>query len=153
MLWAYRTLTKTSNGETPFSLTYGSEAVIPAEIGCPSARVLMADKEENDYELRLNLDLLEDRRELAAIREAKYKSALERYYNQRVKVCKFKVGDYVFRNNEASNTEKQGKLAPNWEGPYKIQTILGKGAYALEKLDGTLVPRSWNAAQLRTCYI
>ncbi|GJU05759.1 reverse transcriptase domain-containing protein [Tanacetum coccineum] len=30
VLWAHRTMKKTSNGETPFSLTYGTEAVIPA---------------------------------------------------------------------------------------------------------------------------
>jgi transposase InsO family protein len=33
VLWAYRTTTKSSNGETPFSLTYGAEAMIPMEIG------------------------------------------------------------------------------------------------------------------------
>ncbi|GJR34316.1 reverse transcriptase domain-containing protein [Tanacetum coccineum] len=33
VLWAHRTMKKTSNGETTFSLTYGTEAVIPAEIG------------------------------------------------------------------------------------------------------------------------
>ncbi|GJT09006.1 hypothetical protein Tco_0843468 [Tanacetum coccineum] len=33
ILWAHRTMLKTINGETPFSLTYGSEAVIPAEEG------------------------------------------------------------------------------------------------------------------------
>ncbi|GJX32294.1 reverse transcriptase domain-containing protein [Tanacetum coccineum] len=33
VLWAHRTMIKSSNGETPFSLTYGTEAVIPAEIG------------------------------------------------------------------------------------------------------------------------
>ena len=68
-------------------------------------------------------------------------------------MCQFCVGDYVFRNNEASNQEKPGKLAPNWEGPYKIQQVLGKGAYALERLDGIAVPRTWNAAQLRICYM
>ncbi|GJU51299.1 reverse transcriptase domain-containing protein [Tanacetum coccineum] len=36
VLWAHRTSIKQSNGETPFSLTYGSEAVIPAEIGMPN---------------------------------------------------------------------------------------------------------------------
>ncbi|GJV17147.1 reverse transcriptase domain-containing protein [Tanacetum coccineum] len=36
VLWAHQTMLKTSNGETPFSLTYGSEAVIPAEIGMPT---------------------------------------------------------------------------------------------------------------------
>ncbi|GJR58946.1 reverse transcriptase domain-containing protein [Tanacetum coccineum] len=35
VLWAHQTSIKTSNGESPFSLTYGSEAVIPAEIGLP----------------------------------------------------------------------------------------------------------------------
>ncbi|GJT85824.1 reverse transcriptase domain-containing protein [Tanacetum coccineum] len=34
------TMIKSSNGETPFSLTYGTEAVIPAEIGMPNTRIL-----------------------------------------------------------------------------------------------------------------
>ncbi|GJV60599.1 reverse transcriptase domain-containing protein [Tanacetum coccineum] len=36
VLWAHRTTIKTSNGHTPFSLTYGTEAVIPVETGMPS---------------------------------------------------------------------------------------------------------------------
>ena len=125
----------------------------PVEIGLPSTRVLMAATIDNDVELRTNLNLLEERRELASIPEAKYKQQLERYYNARVKVCKFNPGDFVFRNNEASNAERPGKLSPNWEGPYKIKQVLGKGAYALEQLDGRVVPRTWNAAQLRRCYM
>ncbi|GJW88985.1 retrotransposon protein, putative, ty1-copia subclass [Tanacetum coccineum] len=35
VLWAHRTMIKSSNGDTLFSLTYGTEAVIPAEIGMP----------------------------------------------------------------------------------------------------------------------
>ncbi|GKD50872.1 reverse transcriptase domain-containing protein [Tanacetum coccineum] len=34
--WAHRTMPKTSNGETPFSLTYGTKAIIPMEIGIPT---------------------------------------------------------------------------------------------------------------------
>ena len=33
ILWSYRTTARTSTGETPFSLVYGAEAMIPAEIG------------------------------------------------------------------------------------------------------------------------
>jgi transposase InsO family protein len=33
VLWACRTTTRTPKGATPFSLTYSSEAVIPAEVG------------------------------------------------------------------------------------------------------------------------
>nr|GEV69973.1 reverse transcriptase domain-containing protein [Tanacetum cinerariifolium] len=36
VLWTHRTMIKSSNGDTPFSLTYIMEAVIPAEIGMPT---------------------------------------------------------------------------------------------------------------------
>ena len=32
VLWAYRTAAKTPMGETPFNLTYGTEAVFPVEL-------------------------------------------------------------------------------------------------------------------------
>ncbi|XP_076912781.1 uncharacterized protein LOC143571172 [Bidens hawaiensis] len=112
--------------------------MISVEIGIPSARVLLID--DNDHELRMNLDLLEERRELASIREHNYKRQLQKYYNSRVQRCEFDAGDYVFRNNEVSGQEPQSKLAPTWEGPYRIQKVLSKGAYKLEKLDGTEIP-------------
>ena len=39
VLWAYWTTVRTPTGETPFRLTYGADAVIPAEIGLTSYRV------------------------------------------------------------------------------------------------------------------
>ncbi|GKD79658.1 reverse transcriptase domain-containing protein [Tanacetum coccineum] len=41
VLWAHRTMIKSSNGDTPFSLTYGTEVVIPTEIGMPTLRTTM----------------------------------------------------------------------------------------------------------------
>ena len=38
VLWAYRTTTRTPTGETLFNLTYGTEAVIPVEVGLTSLR-------------------------------------------------------------------------------------------------------------------
>ncbi|XP_021985131.1 uncharacterized protein LOC110881062 [Helianthus annuus] len=70
VLWAYRTTPKDCNGEIPFSLTYGTEAVILAEIGSPTARMKLREA-ENEQDLRMNLNLLEERREVAAVREAK----------------------------------------------------------------------------------
>nr|GFB22728.1 reverse transcriptase domain-containing protein [Tanacetum cinerariifolium] len=64
---------KSSNGETSFSLTYGTEAVIPVEIGMPTSRTVEVDMIKNDEALEINLDLLEKRRERAAIQEAKAK--------------------------------------------------------------------------------
>nr|GFA22529.1 reverse transcriptase domain-containing protein [Tanacetum cinerariifolium] len=43
------------------------------------------DVVNNDDELRLNLDLLEERRELATMNEAKSKSKMMKYYNSRVR--------------------------------------------------------------------
>ncbi|GJU81545.1 reverse transcriptase domain-containing protein [Tanacetum coccineum] len=71
VLWAHRTMKKTRNGETPFSLTYGTEAVIPVEIGMLTHRTSNLNEKTNDQELRLNLYLVEERREIAAIREAR----------------------------------------------------------------------------------
>ncbi|XP_022150862.1 uncharacterized protein LOC111018909 [Momordica charantia] len=39
VLWSYRTTPRESTGETPFSLAFGSEAVVPVEIGIPTDRV------------------------------------------------------------------------------------------------------------------
>ncbi|GJW44091.1 reverse transcriptase domain-containing protein [Tanacetum coccineum] len=71
ILWVHSTMTKSSNGDTPFSLTYGTEAVIPAEIGMPTLRTTEVDLVLNDEALEINLDLLEEKREQAEIREAK----------------------------------------------------------------------------------
>ena len=38
VLWAYRITVRTLTGETPFRLTYGTEAVIPVEVGVTSIR-------------------------------------------------------------------------------------------------------------------
>ncbi|XP_071697016.1 uncharacterized protein [Rutidosis leptorrhynchoides] len=62
VLWAHRTTPKRSTGETPFSLVYGTEAVIPAEICVPTQRIMAFDIEANSEALRENLNLLEERR-------------------------------------------------------------------------------------------
>ncbi|GJV08076.1 reverse transcriptase domain-containing protein [Tanacetum coccineum] len=70
VLRAHRTSLKQINGETPFNLTYKSKVVIPVEI---------------------------DMREVAAIREAKYKSKMEQYYNQRAWPLSFKAEEFMYQ--------------------------------------------------------
>ncbi|XP_065632981.1 uncharacterized protein LOC112035103 [Quercus suber] len=60
VLWAYRTTARTSTGETPFRLTYGTEAVIPVEVGVTSTRREAFNEEENDDLLRVDLDCLDE---------------------------------------------------------------------------------------------
>ncbi|GJW64413.1 reverse transcriptase domain-containing protein [Tanacetum coccineum] len=59
VLWSHRTMIKSSNGETLFSLTYGTEAVILAEIGIPTLRTMEVDPTKNDEALEINLDLID----------------------------------------------------------------------------------------------
>nr|GEW09864.1 reverse transcriptase domain-containing protein [Tanacetum cinerariifolium] len=131
VIWAHRTSIKQRNGETPFSLTYGSEAVISVEIGIPSYQTLMFREGYNEEEMCLNLDLLQEMREAAAIREAKYKTKMEQYYNKKVRPAGFRPREFVFQRNEASGNKDQGKLGPKWEGPYKVVEAYENGSYKL----------------------
>lgn len=86
VLWAHRTTIKVSNGDTPFSLVYGTEAVI---------RTAEVNTTTNDDERRIDLDFLEERRERAAIREEKAKARMKGYYDAKVHSTSFRPGNFV----------------------------------------------------------
>ncbi|KAL0427703.1 UNVERIFIED_CONTAM: hypothetical protein Slati_2945100 [Sesamum latifolium] len=73
VLWAYRTTPRGSTGESPFALVYGTEAIIPTELGIPSHRITHFSENHNSKLLKENLDLLEELREKAFIRVQRYK--------------------------------------------------------------------------------
>nr|GEX69708.1 reverse transcriptase domain-containing protein [Tanacetum cinerariifolium] len=153
VLWAHRTMIKSSNRDTPFSLTYETEAVIPAKIGMPTLRTIKIDMVQNDEALEINLDLLEERSEQTAIREARSKAKMEKYYNSKVRNTSFKPRDLVYRNNDASHAKDSGKLSPKWEGPYEVTKALGSGAYKLRDHNGKLLSQTWNVRNLKKCYV
>nr|GEU97290.1 hypothetical protein [Tanacetum cinerariifolium] len=62
------------------------------KIGMPTHRTSKLNEKTIDQELRLNLDLLEERREITTIREARYKQQVKKYYNKKVRQVLFKVG-------------------------------------------------------------
>nr|GFA75722.1 reverse transcriptase domain-containing protein [Tanacetum cinerariifolium] len=144
---------KSSNGETPFSLTYRAEAVIPAEIGMPTLRTTEVDTVKNNEALGISSDLLEEKREQAAIHEVRNKAKMEGYYNTGVRSTSFRPGDFVYRSNEASLAEDGGKLGPKWEGPYEVTKALGKGAYRLRDRNGHTLSRTRNICNLKNCYM
>ncbi|XP_071718757.1 uncharacterized protein [Rutidosis leptorrhynchoides] len=86
VLWAHCTTFKKSTGETPFSLVYGSEAMIPVEILVPTHRVTNFDETTNNDALCENLNFVEERRLMAAIKEANNKQQIAKYYNKKVRV-------------------------------------------------------------------
>ena len=62
---------RTPTGETPFKLTYRSEAVIPAEVHMANHRVMMYRDKDNEEQLGLNLDLIDEVRTDAEHRTVK----------------------------------------------------------------------------------
>jgi len=149
VLWSYRTTPHSTTGETPYKLTYGSDAVIPVEIGEPSWRTLYPSG-QNDALLREDLDLVDEDRELARIKEISRKQQVSQRYNSKVNLRSFEVGDLVLRRASIGmKNAKEGKLAANWEGPYRIQRATRSGSYALETLQGKEIKRTFNAADLK----
>ena len=150
VLWTHRTMVKKSTGETPFTLAYGVEAVIPLEVGIPTTRTTDFEVETNEDNLRKDPYLLEERRDLAIVRLASYQQRIKREHDKNIKPRVFQVGDLVLRKVTA-NTRRpnEGKLGPNWEGPYKVISLVGAGSYRLKDLEGKPVPRPWNTCNLR----
>ncbi|XP_071688245.1 uncharacterized protein [Rutidosis leptorrhynchoides] len=107
---------------------YEKRTVIPAEILVPTHRVANFDEEANDEALCENLNLIEERRLMAAIREANNKQQI------------------------ANIAEKLGKLGPNWEGPYKVVAINAAGSYKHANIEGRNLPNVWHAALLKRYY-
>ncbi|KAG7567252.1 Ribonuclease H-like superfamily [Arabidopsis thaliana x Arabidopsis arenosa] len=155
-LWAIRTTPRRATGETPFSLVYGMEAVIPAEIFVPSPRRTNNPRNEAaNSELMVDvIDTIEERRDRALVRMQNYQSAAARYYNSNVRNRHFDVGTLVLRKVQQNTTEDgAGKLGINWEGPYRITHVVRNGVYRLENMEGKAVRRAWNSIHLKRYFI
>ncbi|XP_074297206.1 uncharacterized protein LOC141627907 [Silene latifolia] len=154
VLWADKTTPKTSASLTPYSLVYGCEAVIPAEISLHTTRCSLNTVEENQPLMQDSLALAEELRDTAKIRIASYQQTIARSYNKNVDIRVFGEGDLVLQKVFPNTKDKNaGKLAPAWEGPYLIDSIVGQGAYRLQTLDGEMIPRSWNVSHLKLFHV
>ena len=140
---------KIPTGISPFTLTYGIEAVIPTKIGLPTIRTTTPESENAGSVVR-ELETSDELQEAAAI---PYQRRLANSYDKRVKPQVFQPGDQVLRKvfeNTADPTA--GKFQPNSERPYVVTRPGEFGSYAIDKTDGTPIPRIWNATHLKRYY-
>ncbi|XP_026396146.1 uncharacterized protein LOC113290777 [Papaver somniferum] len=117
--WAYRVSKRSSTGALPYSLVYGEDAILPAEITIPSARKPMASHTMPD-EIRCfaHLYTLEDRRTRAEIFAEDYRKRAANYHNQSVKERTFKVDELVLKiASHVQRNASAGKFVANWEAP------------------------------------
>ncbi|XP_021765915.1 uncharacterized protein LOC110730418 [Chenopodium quinoa] len=154
VLWSIRTTAKSSTGETPFFLVYGAEAVLPIEMYEPTLRVMLYDEAANWEAMKTALDFLPEARGNAALRHKIYRLRMTRAYNRRVSKRTMKLGDLVLRKMEAvGRANEDGKLTPNWEGPYRVREEVRDGTYHLEEMNGRPIPRTWNTDNMKRYYV
>ncbi|RZS14768.1 hypothetical protein BHM03_00046503, partial [Ensete ventricosum] len=81
--------------------------------------------EASEAGLRENLDMLEERRAKAHLKNLHYQRAVDQLYNQRE------------------------KLVVIWEGPYRVTQVVRDGTYTLSIMEGKTLPRTWHVSNLK----
>ncbi|XP_074361563.1 uncharacterized protein LOC141701843 [Apium graveolens] len=148
------TTPKMSTGQTPYSLVYGTEAVIPTEVMIPTTRYGLLMGVVNNTELSHDKETVDELREIAKIHLASYQQRVANTYKKHVHIRTFRVGDMVLRKMFQNTMDMTaGKFSDTWEGPYFIDVVVGHGAYQLSTMDGIQIPRSWNALDLKLYHV
>ncbi|RZR91638.1 hypothetical protein BHM03_00019794 [Ensete ventricosum] len=140
--------------ESPYSLAFGTKAVLPPEVVFPTLRVESFTTEMLEAGLRENLDMLEKRRAKAHLKTLHYQRAVARLYNRRVRPRPIGEGDLVLRKAEVSDPGRtRRKLVPRWEWSYRITQVVWDEIYTLSTLEGKTLPRTWHVSNLKKFYV
>nr|KYP55843.1 Retrovirus-related Pol polyprotein from transposon opus [Cajanus cajan] len=153
VLWAYRCTPQSTTRETPFRLMYGTDAMIPVEVGEPSFRCIHFNENSDEVSIRAEIDTVEETRNQARVVVEACRQRMTRRFNTTLNKREFKEGDLVWRvQGTARRNPREGKLAANWDGPFRIRHNLQNGVYKLEELSGKVIPRTWNSTHLKTYF-
>jgi hypothetical protein len=133
-LWAYHVTVNTPTQATPYSLVYGSEAVLPLEVQLASLQVAVHEEITNNEQIRLRfqeLDALEEDCLQAVQNLELYHQNMVRAYDKLVKQRVFQKGELVLvlRHPIIVTHKTKGKFEPKWEGPFIIEQVYDGGAY------------------------
>jgi len=147
IVWAYHTTPQSTTKETPFSIVYGSDAMILVEIQENSSRFQNFLVEESNDERKVNLDLLHEVREETRIKAEAFKRRVEYKYSSKLRPRQFQVADMVMR--KAHPYQLENKPSAKWIGPFRVTEALGNEAYRFKTLEGGVMPRTWNTTNLK----
>nr|DAD25529.1 TPA_asm: hypothetical protein HUJ06_026993 [Nelumbo nucifera]DAD25593.1 TPA_asm: hypothetical protein HUJ06_027057 [Nelumbo nucifera] len=147
-----------STGATPYSLAFGTEAVLPVEIEFPAMRLASANFLPSDSaayaEAQLaDLDALDEERIRALQHLQIYRQRMARAYDKKVLPRPFLEGYLVLRQvTKLRAGQPMTKFEPNWEGPYIIHKVYGNGCYELADLNEEAIPVPKNGKFLKLWY-
>ena len=152
LMWSRDCETQRSKatGQSPFFLTYGSEAILPATKMWKSPTVEFYQEGEADDARQFELDTVEEARINALTQSARYLQGVRRYHDCNIQQRSFNVGDLVLRRIQ-DETELH-KLNSKWEGPFIISKVTRPESYRITDVDGNEVPNPWYIEHLRKFY-
>ena len=153
VVWSLRTTPSQATGFTPFFLVYGVEAILPTDLEYGSPRTRAYDDRSNQTDREDSLDQLEEARDMALLRSARYQQSLRHYHARGVRSRDLQVGDLVLRPRQ--DAQGRHKLTPPWEGPFVVAKVLKPGTYKLANSQGEVYEvygNAWNIQQLRRFY-
>ncbi|XP_027772365.1 uncharacterized protein LOC107016594 [Solanum pennellii] len=154
-LLGYRTTVRTSVGATLYSMVYGSEAVIPAEIEIPSLGIVVEAEIDDDEWTKTHLEqlsLIDEKRLTSVCHGQLYHKRMAQAYNKKVRPRHFEEGQLVLRRILPHHAETKGKFSPNWRGPFVVKRVLPNSALYLADIEGKVTETVVNTDAVKRYY-
>ena len=152
VLLAYRTKKHATTSYTPFQLVYGRQATLPIETLIP-LEPIAAHEDINlqdsiltrAYELMEKLPVLQEN---AKKNTEKSQEKQKKYFDSRIRVEEFDIGDKVWIQRKDIEMSRSAKFEDKRTGPFIIHKKLGNGAYKLRTLQGKILQKYYNSDRL-----
>ena len=151
-LLGYRTIVRTWVGATPYSLVYGTEAVIHAKIEIPSLWIIVEAEIDDDEWIKTRLEqlsLIDEKRMTSVCHGQLYQKRMARAYNKKVRPRHFEEGQLVLRRILPYHAETKGNFSPNWKGPFVVKRVLPNGALYLADIEGKVTEMIVNVVAVK----
>lgn len=133
VLFAYRNSIHSSTHETPHFLLYGRDPILPETLLLASTRREVMSRE--DYSTDLVVRLQWAHRVVREQLESTWEKR-EKQYNKQVKERGIRLGDKVYCKVEFTRQGENKKLAPKWEGPYRVVALVNNVNVRIQKIFG-----------------
>ncbi|GJR20918.1 reverse transcriptase domain-containing protein [Tanacetum coccineum] len=138
ILWVHRTLPRNSQKETPFSLTYGFEAIIP---------ISKNNVAKDDRGRIKEVDKRRESNEVASIKEAYYQNKLRNHHNERSSHSTYKIGDFILLSQTNIGSPQ------TWQGPHMISEVQEVGLYKIIDASDHSLIQTAKSTSLRKFYM
>jgi len=142
-LFAYRTMKHNTTHQTPFFLVYGRQAVMPVELEISSyPEEPITEENFEDTLIRRTHDLISttiEARVTASERIRLSQELQKKRHNKKIKHESFIRNNLVLEFRSKDQNIYGDKFQPQWDGPFYVEQVLGKGAYILRTLEGRVI--------------